>query len=67
MTLEERFNNTHASFQQKVISLADQYGKSVQQVYAWWREYSDTCQCYDQSAVFGEFTEWYAEKLKAAN
>ncbi len=59
------FENTHPDFQEKIRELADQHGKEVEQVYAWWQEYSNSCRDYDQSALLGEFAEWYKDRLGA--
>ncbi len=32
-------------------------------VYGLWRKYSQDCSNSDQSAILGEFIEWYREKL----
>jgi hypothetical protein len=61
-----RFAETCLGFQEEIKAIAQQSnGKSVEQVYGWWREYADTCQSGDQSALLGEFKQWYATKLAA--
>jgi hypothetical protein len=51
------------SFQTDVKSLAAKHGKTVEQVYVWWREYAAICSSGDQSAIWFEFLQWYAAKL----
>lgn len=65
MTLAERYAETGTAFQAYCTSLAARHNKSVEQVYAWWREYCDTCQNFDQSPVQFEFENWYAATLAA--
>lgn len=66
MTIEERFEGTHPGFQSKIKALAQRAGLGPLDVFAMWREYSDTCSAYDQSALLSEFEQWYADKLKPA-
>lgn len=63
MTTLQRFAECCPSFQEDVKNLAAQHGKTVEQVYGWWREYSADCDAYDQSAIMGEFEQWYMAKL----
>jgi len=63
MTLEERFANTVESLQKTMGRIAQVANLSTMKVYAMYREYQLTCQSYDQSAVMGEFIEWYRAKL----
>lgn len=63
--LKQQFANCHPDFRGWVIDLAAEHNKTWQQVYGWWREYSDACQSGDQSAIWSEFLQWYDAKLKA--
>ncbi len=63
MTLTERYAETGAAFQEYCTTLAARHGKTVEQVYGWWREYCDACQNFDQSPVQFEFENWYASSL----
>lgn len=62
-TLEERFADCHESFRAMVTDLATLAGKTWQEVYGLWREYSEYCTAGDQSAVWPEFVQWNAAKL----
>lgn len=53
----------HETFRDKVTAKAASCGKTPDEVYAMWREYSNLCRDYDQSAVWPEFLNWYADKL----
>ncbi len=57
-------SNCCESFQAVITAKAAECGKTPEQVYGLWREYSDTCRDYDQSAIWSEFLNWYAEKLQ---
>lgn len=57
------FEQCCEDFRNEIVALANDHGKTVQQVYAWWREYSDACSAGDQSALVWEFKRWYAAKL----
>lgn len=63
-SLMERFAETHPGFQAEIKALAEKHGKTVEQVYGWWREYSDACRNFDQSAIMFEFLQWYKAKLE---
>ena len=54
------------SFRDWLAATAAQHGKPVEQVAAWWLEYSDACAGEGgQSALMSEFERWYADKLAA--
>lgn len=57
--------DTCSSFQAAVADLAAKYSKTTEQVYQWWREYSNDCRNFDQSALLSEFEDWYKPKLSA--
>lgn len=63
-TLAERFAGCCEEFQEKIRGTAAKHGKTWEQVYGWWREYSESCQSSDQSAVYPEFLDWYKAKLE---
>ncbi len=48
-----------------IRELAAKHRKDPEQVYQWWREYSQTCRDFDQSPVMSEFERWYRKKLEA--
>lgn len=58
------FEKTHPEFQRRLQELADKYEKPVERVYEWWKNYTKTCQDYDQSPVLFEFENWYGADLK---
>ena len=61
------FTDTHPVFQQRVGRLAEHSTLDAEGIYTLWREYADTCQGYDQSAVMFEFIQWNADKLGVAD
>jgi hypothetical protein len=67
------FNNTTPEFQATLTRLAAVADLTMEEVYTLWQQYSSECQSADQSAVLGEFIEWYrpnlggnSERLEAA-
>ena len=58
-----KLSNTHSAFQAKIQRLADVSNIPTDSVFALWQEYSQNCQWADQSAILGEFVEWYGAKL----
>ncbi len=62
-TLEQHFAECAQSHQTAITNLATMCEKPTMTVYGWWREYCDDCRMYDQSAIWSEFLNWYAEKL----
>ena len=56
-------NDTHPDFQASIKRIADVAKMSPEDVFAIWREYSASCLSSDQSAVLGEFVDWYSAKL----
>lgn len=63
MTIAERFAGTHPNFQATLSRIASVARKDAIEVFALWRDYSDRCQSYDQSALVGEFIQWYSADL----
>lgn len=63
MTIEERFNNTAENFQKLMARIAEVAKLTTMEVYALWREYSETCRNYDQSPVLFEFIQWNEARL----
>lgn len=63
MTLMERFATTAPQFQESIRDIASRGGTTVEHVYTLWRDYSKRCEWSDQSALLGEFQEWYAKDL----
>ena len=61
--LQAKFNQTAPEFQAQIKAIADKFKKPVLDVYALWREYSETCRLYDQSPVLFEFENWYQVDL----
>lgn len=49
-----------------ITELANGCGKTADDVYRLWKEYSKNCESGDQCPVLGEFMEWYKEDLRAA-
>lgn len=64
MELAERFAKAAQSFRDELQQIADDNAKPVLTVYGWWREYSKTCDSYDQSPVMFEFLQWYDAQLR---
>jgi hypothetical protein len=60
------FEKLHEPFKAWLSEVASEYGKPVEQVFAWWREYTRDCRNYDQSPVQSEFLDWYRDKLSAS-
>ena len=52
-----------SEFRANLASAGDACGKTPEQVYALWHEYSEACCGYDQSAIWSEFVDWYKAKL----
>lgn len=50
-------------FVARIERLAVIASSTAEAVYGLWREYSAKCQTSDQSALLGEFVEWYKEQL----
>lgn len=65
MELEEKFIHTCKEFQAEIRRLSIKHKKPIMQIYGWWREYSNTCRNYDQSADLPEFKEWYKKELES--
>jgi hypothetical protein len=62
------FEECCEEFRNEIVELAAVHGKTVQQVYLWWREYADSVSGEGgQSALMFDFTRWYATKLGPAN
>lgn len=61
--LMTRFAETVPEFQGRIRDIATGHGKTVEQVYGWWREYWAACDASDQSAILSEFEQWYAGQL----
>lgn len=61
--LAQRFAATCAEFQANIERISSVSNLSPLAVFALWREYSKQCDTYDQSAILGEFVEWYKSKL----
>ena len=59
--LAEQFDRTHEHFRARMTRIAMVAGMVPLAVYALWRKYSEAC--YDQSALVGEFVEWYSADL----
>lgn len=57
----ELFAETHQVFQDAIKGIAAKYGKTWEEVYGWWREYSKAC--WEQSALLSEFEGWYQPQL----
>jgi hypothetical protein len=53
------------SFQIWLSEVAFEHGKTVEQVFGWWQEYTRDCRNYDQSPVQSEFLDWYRDRLAA--
>jgi hypothetical protein len=60
------FEKLHEPFKAWLSEVASEHGKSVEQVFGWWREYTRDCRNYDQSPVESEFLDWYRDKLSAS-
>lgn len=60
-SLAEQFDRTHENFRARMTRIAIVAGMVPLAVYALWRKYSEAC--YDQSALVGEFVEWYSADL----
>ena len=60
------FEKLHEPFKAWLSEVASEHGKSVEQVFGWWREYTRDCRNYDQSPVQSEFLDWYRDKLSAS-
>ncbi len=65
-SLEVLFSECAPVFQDRVRKLAVTYGKTWEQIYTWWREYTASCRSFDQSPIWGEFIVWYEKSLGAA-
>jgi hypothetical protein len=61
--LAARFERTHETFKESIGRIADVAGKTVLEVFALWRNYSNDCSSADQSAIMGEFVNWYRDQL----
>ena len=63
-TLLDRFQNTHEDFKVKIARIAI-VSKTLTplDVFALWRKYSVQCESSDQSALLGEFIQWYLADL----
>lgn len=59
--LAEQFDRTHENFRARMTRIAMVAGMAPLAVYALWRKYSEAC--HDQSALVGEFIEWYSADL----
>ncbi len=59
-----KLTDQRSAFLVKIDELATRYGKTADQVYGWWREYSEQCRVFDQSPALVEFENWYQGKLK---
>jgi hypothetical protein len=59
-------SDCHESFRTQIVGLAEANNKTPDEVYALWREYSQACRDFDQSALIPEFVRWYklAEPVK---
>lgn len=66
MNLQERYDATAPEFRAEIERLATQAGKTPIAVFALWREYSNRCEIYDQSALLPEFAQWYKKDLQPA-
>jgi len=61
--LAKSFARTVEGFQATIMRIAMAADMPRLAVYALWRKYSTDCSNSDQSAVLGEFVEWYAKDL----
>lgn len=61
--LAEQFDRTHENFRARMTRIAMVAGMAPLAVYALWRKYSEYCSNADQSALVGEFVEWYSADL----
>ena len=59
------FQNTVPQFQADLTEWAKSVGITVEAAYLLWREYTATCDMFDQSPVFPEFVDWYTPKVSA--
>jgi len=62
-TFKERINDTHKtvlteSFICKIKATASATGKSEDEIWQMWNNYSSICKNYGQSALFSEFCNW---------
>jgi hypothetical protein len=61
--LMAKFAKTCQAFQDDIKATAVKHGKTIEEVFGWWREYDQACRSGDQSAIWSEFLDWYKEKL----
>jgi hypothetical protein len=62
-TYLHRLSKTHPGFQAKVQKIAELASMTPDGVFRLWCQYSDSCSNADQSALLGEFVEWYHRDL----
>lgn len=61
--LEAALADTAPGFRATIKRLEKATDKAASWIFGLWREYSKTCQGSDQSAVMGEFIQWYQKQL----
>lgn len=61
--METALANTAPGFRATIRRLEKVTGKAASWIFKLWRDYSEKCRGADQSAVMGEFVEWYAKDL----
>lgn len=63
--LERRFARTVPEFREKIHAIAGVCRRTDMEVFTFWNEYTNDCAAGDQSAVLGEFIEWFQSRLGA--
>ena len=58
-----KLSDCYGPFQDNIKAIAEIAKKTPDEVFTLWREYSDKCSMWDQSAILGEFVDWYVKDL----